>query len=105
MPRPCTAPGCTYAHNRATAAAEYEALLKEEAALMAVQTKAGKSKFSKWRTDFSTRHFNVQPGDYGKPMFHHHMNKQILDPLHYAELGIQGWAQTPFWSKKSDVGS
>ena len=30
----------------------------------------------------------MQPGLYGKPLFHHHMRKQILDGLHLAELGL-----------------
>ena len=33
-------------------------------------------------------HGNVQPGEYGMPMFKHHMDQQILDALHLAELGL-----------------
>ena len=38
-------------------------------------------------------HFNVQPGLHGQPMIRHHMRKQLLDSLHYSELGIPktGW--------------
>ena len=33
-------------------------------------------------------HANIQPGEYGKPMFHHHLDQQILDALHYGALRI-----------------
>ena len=33
-------------------------------------------------------HFNIQPGNYGKPMFEHHMNNQLLDSLHLAMLNL-----------------
>eukprot|EP00966_Prymnesium_polylepis_P023122 531898-Prymnesium_polylepis.1 len=46
VPRPCTAPGCTFAHNTATAATEHAELLKEEARLESDKTKKGKAAFS-----------------------------------------------------------
>ena len=48
--RPCIAEGCFFAHDPETAVAEYEEMLETEAALAAVQTRAGKAAFSKWRT-------------------------------------------------------
>ena len=41
LPRPCTAAGCTYAHNQATAADELASLLKAEAELASDKTNAG----------------------------------------------------------------
>ena len=81
-------PGCTFAHNRSTAAAEYAALLAMEDALSKVDTKAGKAAFSKWRMEHAHSHNNVQPGNYGKPMFHHNFRNVILDMLHMAELNL-----------------
>lgn len=51
-------------------------------------TKAGKAAYSKWRMEHAHQHFNIQPGKYGRPMFEHHLDDQILDSLHYAELGL-----------------
>ena len=84
---------CTFAHNPETALAEYEEMLATEGELSADNSKAGKAKFSRWRMDHARCHENVQPGEYGKPFLHHSMSKQILDPLHYAELGVPktGW--------------
>jgi hypothetical protein len=88
VPRPCTASGCKFAHDPATALAEQAALLKEEAGLEIVKTKSGKSRFSRWRMLHASTHGNVQPGMYGAPMLEHNMDSQLLDPLHLAELGI-----------------
>ena len=63
-------------------------LLETEAEFASDKTKAGKGRFSRWRMEHASRHGNVQPGLYGKPMFEHHMNKQILDSLHLSELGL-----------------
>lgn len=87
-PRPCTAAGCTYAHDPTTAAAELAVLLETEAEFASDKTKAGKSRFSRWRMEHASNHHNIQPGVYGKPMFQHHMDKQILDSLHLSELGL-----------------
>ena len=88
IPRPCTAPGCTFAHNRSTAAQELGALLAEEERLKADDTKSGKAAFSRWRMDHAHRHFNVQPGEYGKPMLELDFTQVILDMLHMAELNL-----------------
>ena len=40
LPRACTMPGCTFAHNRTTAAQEHAELLAEEALLSNVNTKS-----------------------------------------------------------------
>ena len=72
---------------------EYAKLLAEEAELAAVKTKKGKAAFSKWRMAHAATHGNVQPGNYGKPMLVHDIDDQILDPLHYSELGL---GKTPF---------
>ena len=87
-PRPCTAPGCTYAHNPDTADEEFSLLLKTEAAFASDKSKAGKSRYSKWRMTHAACHQNIQPGVYGKPMLEHHLKRQILDALHYSELGL-----------------
>ena len=86
-PRPCTAPGCTFAHDSTTAAAEQAALYAEEARLVAVDTKAGKAAFSKWRMLHAHCHLNVQPGRFGEPFLWHHFDRQIIDPLHHSQLG------------------
>ena len=93
LPRPCPAPGCTFAHNRATAAQEYADLLAEEQKLAADSTKKGKARFSAWRLKHAHAHSNIPPALYGRPMFHHHFDRQILDALHYGALGLPktGW--------------
>ena len=88
IPDPCNAPGCTFAHNRITADKEYTELLATEAGFQEDQSKAGRCRFSKWRMEHAARHFNVQPALYGRPMVEIDLDKQILEPLHYAELGI-----------------
>lgn len=88
LPRPCSAPGCTFAHEPAFAAQELADLLNEEAQLSADQSKAGKAAFSRWRMAHARCHFNVQPGLYGRPLFEHDLSDQILDSLHYGELGV-----------------
>ena len=88
FPRKCTAPGCTFGHGTpAEAIAEQEDLFEEERKLKANDTTAGRAAFSKWRMEFAHRHLNVQPGKHGEPFLVHHFDKQILDPLHYSELG------------------
>ena len=87
-PRPCTAPGCKFAHDPSTAAAQQAALFKKEAELVADVTKTGKAAFAKWRIQgHAHQHYNVQPGKFGEPFLVHHFDRQILDPLHLAELG------------------
>lgn len=97
LPRPCIAPGCTYAHNRLTAKEEYEELLKAEAELEKDTSKSGKKRFTDFRMLHAykgpVKHFNVQPGLYGKPLLHHNFDKQILDSLH---LGVLGLPKTPW---------
>ena len=88
LPRPCTAPGCTFGHNPTTVAAEHAALLAEEARLVSDQTKRGKAAFSKWRMEHAHAHYNIQPGMYGSPMFCHDFKQVILDALHMAELNV-----------------
>lgn len=88
LPRPCTAPGCTFAHNRETAAQEQADMLATEEELANDLTKAGVARFSKWRMAHAHAHANVQPGRYGAPMLQHDLENQILEPLHYAELGV-----------------
>ena len=88
LPRPCTAPGCTFGHNPTTVAAEHAALLAEEARLVSDTTKRGKAAFSKWRMEHAHKHRNVQPGMYGSPMFGHNFRQVIIDALHLAELNM-----------------
>ena len=88
LPRPCTAPGCTYAHDRAMVGALLAEMLATEATLKADTSAKGKAKFAEWRKAHHRLHFNVQPGLHGKPMLRHDLAKQILDALHKAELGL-----------------
>ena len=88
VPRPCTIPGCKFAHNRATALEELAALLKTEQQLVAVDTKAGKAAYSRWRMEHAHSHKNIQPGKYGMPMLHHNFSHVILDGLHMFELNL-----------------
>lgn len=87
LPRPCTAPGCTFAHDTSTAATELKSLLQTEKDFEVDQSKTGKARFSKWRSDHARKHFNVQPGAYGYSLLQHNMDDQLLDRLHLAELG------------------
>ena len=87
VPRPCTAPECTFGHDATTVEAERAAMLAKEATLAAVDTTAGKAAFSKWRMAHAHSHWNVQPGKFGAPFLLHHFDRQILDPLHLSELG------------------
>ena len=87
-PRPCSAAGCTFAHDQPTALAQQASMLKREAELAAVETKAGKVAFSKWRMQHAHSHNNVQPGKFGSPFLLHHFDRQILDLLHLSELGV-----------------
>ena len=84
--RPCSC--CSFAHDPDTAVQEYADLLAKEKAMAAVTTKAGKAAFSRWRMEHAHKHKQVQPGEYGRPMMEHHIDDQILDPLHLAELGL-----------------
>ena len=88
LPRPCTAPGCTFAHNPATAAQELQALRATEAKLSADTSKAGKARYSKWRMEHAHMHGNVQPGGYGAPFMQHDLDQQLLEALHLAELNL-----------------
>ena len=88
LPRPCTSPGCKFAHDPSTAAQEHAALLAEEKRPSAIDTKAGKAAFSRWRMAHAHAHRNVQPGEYGKPMIHVNFTNVILDALHMAELNL-----------------
>ena len=60
----------------------------EEAEFAKEKTKAGKTRYSKWRMNHAHAHRNVQPGKFGEPMLRHNLDNQLLDPLHMAELGI-----------------
>ena len=99
VPQPCTAPGCTFAHNRTTAPQELEELLAEERRLAQNVSKKGKAAFSAWRLKHAKAHSNVPPGMYGRPMFHHHMDRQLLEALH---LGALGLPRTPCLNNASD---
>eukprot|EP00327_Prymnesium_parvum_P016939 CAMPEP_0113279658 /NCGR_PEP_ID=MMETSP0008_2-20120614/27305_1 /TAXON_ID=97485 /ORGANISM="Prymnesium parvum" /LENGTH=848 /DNA_ID=CAMNT_0000129863 /DNA_START=26 /DNA_END=2570 /DNA_ORIENTATION=- /assembly_acc=CAM_ASM_000153 len=88
IPLPCPTPGCTFAHNRDLAAQELAELLAEERRLAADDTKKGKATFSAWRLKHAHSHSNIPPGCYGRPMFDHHFDQQILDALHLGALGL-----------------
>ena len=55
LPRPCVAPGCTFAHDRTTAAAQLKELYATEAEFVQDKSKAGKARFSKRRK----KHFDT----------------------------------------------
>lgn len=67
-------------------------MLKHEAELASDTSKEGKRKFTEWRMNHAYKsgipHLNVQPGKYGQPLLRHHFEKQILDSLHLAVLGL-----------------
>ena len=87
VPRPC--PKCAFGHgDSASVLQAYEDMITTEAKLRAVDTKAGKAAFSKWRMRHAAAHSNVQPGEYGRPLLHYDMDDFILDMLHLAELGV-----------------
>ena len=67
LPPPCTAIGCTFAHNRQTAAQEQKEMLEMEAKLEEDQSKKGRARFSKWRCEHAKAHMNVTPGNYAIP--------------------------------------
>eukprot|EP00327_Prymnesium_parvum_P016826 CAMPEP_0113273110 /NCGR_PEP_ID=MMETSP0008_2-20120614/23672_1 /TAXON_ID=97485 /ORGANISM="Prymnesium parvum" /LENGTH=812 /DNA_ID=CAMNT_0000122597 /DNA_START=26 /DNA_END=2463 /DNA_ORIENTATION=- /assembly_acc=CAM_ASM_000153 len=77
-----------FAHNRDLAAQELAELLAEERRLAADDTKKGKATFSAWRLKHAHSHSNIPPGCYGRPMFDHHFDQQILDALHLGALGL-----------------
>ena len=92
-PRPCIVAGCSFGHGSvAKVEAEYAALLAKEAELLADTSKTGKQRLSAWQMEHAWKgklpHFNVRPGERGKPMLRHHMMRQILDALHLAKLGL-----------------
>ena len=88
VPRPCIAHGCKFGHNRATAAADHAAMLKQEKELESDKSKKGKAAFAKWRLDHAKCHLNIQPGEYGRPMLEHHLDDQIVDSLHLSKLNL-----------------
>ena len=88
LPDPCTHAGCKFGKNPSFIPQEYRSLLDDEAKLEADDSKAGRSRFSKWRMAHAHAHSNVQPGKYGAPFFEHDLDDQIFDPLHNAELGL-----------------
>jgi hypothetical protein len=86
VPRAC--PACAFGHgDEEETMLLYAELLATEAKLRAVDTKAGKAAFSKWRMAHAASHSNVQPAEYGRPLLHYDMDDFILDLLHLAELG------------------
>ena len=85
LPCPC----CDFGHGSDEDTRTKLAQLESDyARLAAVQTKAGKAAFSKWRMEHARAHENIQPGQYGKPMFHMDMDDIVLDLLHLAELNM-----------------
>ena len=72
-PEPCTAPGCTFAHDRSTASAEYVALVAEEARLIADDSKPGKARYARWRLAHAKSHGNVAPLSYGSSNSNHYL--------------------------------
>jgi hypothetical protein len=87
--RKCIAKGCSFGHGTAAETdAEQQVLFSEERRLSAIVSAAGKVAFSKWRMVHAHAHLNVQPAEFGAPFLIHHFDRQILDPLHYSELGV-----------------
>ena len=90
MKVPLKCPACTFGHatDDSITMRLYAEMMETEKTLRAVDTKAGKVAFSKWRMAHAASHFNVQPGEYGRPLLHYDMDDFILDMLHLAELGV-----------------
>ena len=84
-PRPC--PCCDFGHSD-DVMAEYEALLAEEKVFQSDRSKAGKSRYSRWRMKHALNHDNIQPGEFGRPQIEYDMDDFILDLLHLAKLGV-----------------
>ena len=88
---PCTAEGCSFAHDPATAEADEAAMLaieRKHLADIATGVKGSKERHRKWRMEHAEKHANVQPGEQGEAVFAHDMDDQILDALHFAELNL-----------------
>ena len=85
--RPCTAPGCTFGHDRSTADADEAKLQQTLDELAADTSNSGKAKLSRFRMNHAHAHGQVQPGRFGKPFLKHDIGtRQIIDPLHHAQL-------------------
>eukprot|EP00965_Chrysotila_dentata_P080548 2657622-Pleurochrysis_carterae.AAC.1 len=63
-------------------------MLQIKAELKADTSKAGRSRFSRWRMAHAATHANVQPGKYGQPMHESDLDQHIFDSLHLAKLGL-----------------
>lgn len=87
-PRPCTAPGCQFAHDASRVGEQLKELCATEAALEADQSKAGRARYSKWRMEHADTHYGIQPGRYGRPLLQHDFRKQLLDSLHLSKLNL-----------------
>jgi len=98
LPRPCTRPGCTFAHT--DPAREYAALLATIAEFKADTTAGADRRFSVWRMAHAqggtgvVGHGNVQPGPDGAPMMDlDSMLYFLIDLLHglYLNLPYNGF--------------
>ena len=89
LPEPCPVPGCTFGHGTdAKRLQDLTDLLVEEQRLSKDTSKNGKARFSAWRLKHAKLHSNIPPGLHGRPMFVHHMDRQILEALHLGALGL-----------------
>ena len=62
LPRPCTIPGCTYAHT--DPAADFAAFAAQLLPLIADTSKGAARRLSEFRSKHSNSHGNIKPGEH-----------------------------------------
>eukprot|EP00966_Prymnesium_polylepis_P307530 7107290-Prymnesium_polylepis.1 len=67
---------------------QLQELYDTEASFAQDTSKQSKAQFAAWRKRHFDSHSNVNPGKHGAPLFRHHFRRQILEPLHMAELNL-----------------
>ena len=87
LPRPCTMPGCTYAHD--DPAEDFAAFAAQLLALLSDTSKGAARRLSEFRSRHSNIHGNVKPGEHGQPFFDAEvMTTFLLDMLHGLYLNL-----------------
>ena len=87
LPRPCTMPGCTYAHE--DPAEDFAAFKAHLLALLADTSKGSARRLSEYRAKHSNAHRNVKPGEHGQPFFDApDMKSFLVDMLHGLYLNL-----------------
>ena len=87
LPRPCTIPGCTYAHT--DPAADFAAFAAQLLPLIADTSKGAARRLSEFRSKHSNSHGNIKPGEHGQPFFDaEDMLTFLIDMLHGLYLNL-----------------